>query len=150
MYRGDPEIYRMFATTPEKQKLFMPMVPYELYPLMLSLWDIMLVPLLENHFNMAKSDIKLVEAGAKGIPYIASKMPVYEPWFKEVGNKAGMLSTNNEWYENIKYLVQNPEERMKMGKAGKAAAKTREMMELGKLWRAVIDQAIYDMKENYY
>lgn len=148
---GDPEIYQMFATVQEKQKLFVPMVPYDLYPITLSLWDILLAPLLNSDFNMAKSDIKLVDAGAKGIPYVASDMPVYRPWHKGEGNFAGILSNDDDWYENLKYLIlAGKEGREKMGKAGKKAATTREMIELGPLWKNVIELAIADLDEGLY
>lgn len=139
---GDPEIYRFFVSVPENQKLFIPMVPYDLYPITLSMWDIMLVPLLNNHFNRAKSDIKLVDAGARGIPYVASNMPVYWEW--ETG---GTLADDDAWYGAIKRYVEDAELRSEHGKAGKKAAKSRDMLELGTLWRDVIEEVIRERQE---
>jgi glycosyltransferase involved in cell wall biosynthesis len=147
---GDTEIYQMFATVKEKQKLFVPMVPYEMYPITLSLWDIMLVPLLNNHFNCAKSDIKLVDAGAMGIPYIASNMPVYWDWPGPDLDSPGLIVDDDAWYAAIKSLVIDEDKRKKMGKAGKKASRTREMMELGLLWRDVIEETIQDLDEGLY
>jgi glycosyltransferase involved in cell wall biosynthesis len=142
---GDPEIYRLFATVKEKQKMFFPMFPYDLYPIVLSCWDIMLAPLLNDEFNKAKSDIKLVDAGAKGIPFIASDMPVYQEW-----TKGGVLAKDDEWYEALKLLVENEDIRKGYGADGKKASRIREMLELGEKWREVIDLAITDAEEDLY
>jgi glycosyltransferase involved in cell wall biosynthesis len=145
---GDPDIYHMMLKVPEKQKLFIPMVAYDEYPITIGYFDIMLAPLINDHFNNAKSDIKLIDAGAMGIPYIASNMPVYKAWFDGDGNKAGLITSDDQWYENIKYLVQNKEIREKMGKAGKGAVKKRDMINLGNLWRDTIEEVIEANKEN--
>jgi glycosyltransferase involved in cell wall biosynthesis len=142
---GDPEIYRMFATSPEKQKLFVPMVPYEMYPVTMSQWDILLAPLLDNHFNRAKSDIKLVDAGAKGIPYIASSMSAYNDW-----PHGGVRVKDDEWYTAIKAFVEDKDMRDEYAKEGRKVAKTREMMELGPMWRDVIEETIQDLDEGLY
>lgn len=142
---GDPNIYRMFATVKENQKNFIPMVPYDMYPMTLSHWDIMLVPLLNNRFNNAKSDIKLVDAGARGIPYIASDMPVYQNW-----PGGGVLAADDEWYEALKLLVENEDIRQDYAKDGKKAAKQREMVNLAEDWKNTIELAIADGEEDLY
>jgi glycosyltransferase involved in cell wall biosynthesis len=125
------------------------MVPYDQYPITVGYFDIMLAPLINDHFNNAKSDIKLIDAGAMGIPYVASNIPVYKEWFDGDGNKAGLLSPDDQWYENMKYLVQNKEIRDNMGRAGKKAVKKRDMINLGELWLETIDKVIKDNEEDY-
>jgi hypothetical protein len=141
---GDAEIYRLLATVPEHQKLFVPMVAYELYPTVLSLWDIMLAPLLDNHFNQAKSDIKLVDAGARGIPFVASNMGVYKEWLY-----GGTKVDDNGWYEAIKTYVTDKELREEHAKQGKRYAKQRDMLELGVVWRNVIEEVIRENETRY-
>jgi hypothetical protein len=133
---GDPEIYNMLKRIPEKQKLFVPMVSYDVYPAMLSLWDVMLAPLLDNEFNQAKSDIKLVDAGAKMIPYICSKMPVYSNWPGggfEVGHES------DEWYGALEYLFTHPDEAKTIARNGHDAARGREMTKMSKVWKEAIE-----------
>lgn len=142
---GDPEIYHFFMSVPEKQKLFVPMLQYQLYPITLSLWDIMLAPLLDNHFNRAKSDIKLVDAGAKGIPFIASDMPVYSGW-----PMGGLFAKDDQWYEALSWLVENEEKRKELGKEGHITSKKRDMLELGTLWRNAIEEVISEQEKEAY
>jgi glycosyltransferase involved in cell wall biosynthesis len=141
---GDYEIYRYFAPAPEKQRGMIPMVRYELYPLVLSTWDILIAPLLNTEFNRAKSDIKLVDACARGIPFVASDMPVYSNW-----DKGGILASDDEWYDVLKRLVEDSELRKRLGQEGKKNAKEREMIELGDLWADTIEKTIVDNMEVY-
>ena len=122
----------------ESQKLFIPMAPYHLYPLTLAMWDVMLVPLRNMDFNAAKSDIKLVDAGAKGIPFIASDVPVYRDW--PHGGKT--ISNDDLWYETIELFIKDKATYDNCVQLGKREAKKRDMIELHDLWRDVIENAI--------
>lgn len=102
---ADYEIYNKFASFPESRKLFVPGVLYEYYPLMLSNFDLLLAPLEPNDFNLAKSDIKLMDACAKRIPYVASRLPQYESWKSSFG---WMATTYQEWYEAMDHAIQRP------------------------------------------
>ena len=83
-------------------------------------FDIGLAPLKINYFNMAKSNLKLLEYGALGIPYVASKIANLQRFHIE-SNKIGgfTCTTDDEWYERINYLVNNPDIRKQMGSAVK-------------------------------
>jgi len=98
---GDYDIYRLFKNIPEKQKQFIPMVPYSIYPYMLAHMDVLLVPLVDNEFNSYKSDIKLVEAGAMEIPWCASPLPQYVDW----GEVGGYLIEDEEWSKAFESII---------------------------------------------
>jgi len=135
---GDLEIYKHFVNVPDNQKLFMPMIPYQFYPTLLSTWDILLAPLEDTHFNRGKSDIKLVDACAKGIPFVASDMPVYSNW-----SGGGTTVIGEEgWYNAITQFIEDSSLCETIGKQGKVAAKLREMTRLAKQWNKVIEEAI--------
>lgn len=127
---GDHEIYRNFKSIPELRKKFFEMVPYNLYPWLLGYFDILLAPLKDNYFNNAKSDIKLVDAGAKGIPYVASDIPIYDSW-SDGGYK---VSSDHEWGDALAELVINKEKRETLGNLGKDLALDREMWVLARQW----------------
>jgi len=139
---GDYEIYNIFRSVPEDQKMFLPMVSYDTYPYLLSHFDIMLAPLLNNEFNRAKSDIKLVDAGARNIPFIASDMPVYSDW-----TAGGLLVKDDEWYEALDKYLRWPELRKHDGDAGRKLAAKREFSILGDLWNTAINSAIAAKRE---
>ncbi|MCK9445467.1 hypothetical protein M0Q50_01070 [bacterium] len=75
--------------------------------------DISIAPLKDNHtFNLMKSQLKLIEAGAHHCPVILSN---YGPYVIDSvdgsvdGIQKGLLvNNNNEWYEKMKFYVDNP------------------------------------------
>jgi glycosyltransferase involved in cell wall biosynthesis len=137
---ADEGIYKSFTKTPETQKIFLPGMPYYVYPYMFSFMDILLVPLKNDVFNGAKSDIKLVEAGARGIPYIASPLPIYLDWGKDSPQPAGLYASSEEdWYSCMSRLVSDASLRRSCSLAGRKLASQREMSVLVRQWEDVIN-----------
>ncbi len=139
MIGGDPEIYNIFANTPQDQKLFIPQVSYDNWPTMLAHMDVMLVPLLDDEFNRAKSDIKLVDSGAKGIPFIASNMPVYQDW-----PGGGVLVYENEWFTAMDRMVSEPDYRKELSLEGRRLAQNRDMLVLVDKWVQAVEHVIHE------
>ena len=76
----------------------------ENYPNLLTM-DIGIAPLRDTPFNHAKSDIKVLEYSASGIPWVASGLPAYETLQKLWG--LGRIARKNrpkEWQKHIKEL----------------------------------------------
>jgi hypothetical protein len=77
--------------------------------------NVMYAPLADNIFSRAKANIKLIEAGALGIPMIAQDLPCY--------NSDGwkyLFRTSDELFQSISQLVnseQNYKEAIRDGKA---------------------------------
>lgn len=136
---GDYEIYKHFINVAEDRKMFCPMVSYAVYPSMLSMYDILLAPLEDNHFNRAKSDIKLVDACAKGIPFVASNVPTYasDKW-----DQCGIRVEKDGWYNALESLVVDKQLRKSYITNGKAAVKDREMSILAKKWKEAIEEVL--------
>ena len=84
-------------------------------------------------------DTLLMEAGVRGVPWIASPIPAFRNWMA-----GGIIaeSLDDEWHLNLRHLVMDQELRNKLGHAGREAARTREMNYLVKLWLEVIDRAL--------
>jgi glycosyltransferase involved in cell wall biosynthesis len=139
---GDLELYKHFINVPETQKLFMPMVDYYLYPVTLSLWDVLLAPLEDTYFNQAKSDIKLVDAGARGVPYIASNISIYQDW-----EGSGILVQPDGWYNAMEQLIEHPELCQAMSARGEFLARKREMTVVAELWKQTIEEYIHVTQE---
>jgi glycosyltransferase involved in cell wall biosynthesis len=81
--------------------------------------DIALAPLeMGNVFCRAKSEIKFVEAGALGLPVVASKI---DPFQDSITNgKDGFLAANDaEWTEALTALIQDPQLRAQIGAAAR-------------------------------
>jgi glycosyltransferase involved in cell wall biosynthesis len=88
--------------------------------------DMALAPIVDNEFNLAKSDLKILEYSALGLPTIASsignKRGPYDliPGLKTLDNNA------DAWYSAIMEWYKNPEEAKKYLEAGQ--------IELSKRW----------------
>jgi glycosyltransferase involved in cell wall biosynthesis len=116
--------------------MYLPVVAHEEFPYLLSQIDVLLVPLRNLPYNTSLSDTILMEAGAKGIPWVASTNPSFRHW-----QDGGIISDSlDEWHLNLRHLVMDEEFRRSLGEAGKNAARSREMSYLGKLWLEIINQ----------
>jgi glycosyltransferase involved in cell wall biosynthesis len=88
--------------------------------------DIALAPIYDNEFNLGKSDLKILEYSALGLPTIAST----------IGNKTGpydlisglktLPNNADDWYTAIMELSKNQDEQKKLLEAGR--------VELSKRW----------------
>jgi glycosyltransferase involved in cell wall biosynthesis len=133
---GDPQAYRLFENLPENRRMYLPVVAHEEFPYLLSQIDVLLVPLRTLPFNNSLPDTVLVEAGAKGIPWIASPISSFRRW-----QAGGIISESlDEWHLNLRHLIMDKEFRCSLGEAGKSAARSREMNYLGRLWLEMISQ----------
>lgn len=133
---GDPQAYRLFDSLPENRRMYLPVVAHEEFPYLLSQLDILLVPLRNQPYNLSLPDTVLMEAGAIGIPWIASPIPAFRHW-----SAGGIISENlDEWHLNLRHLIMDGELRYSLGKAGKDAARLRDMDHLGRLWLEIIGQ----------
>lgn len=90
------------------------------YPIVLATkgWDIALAPVINNSFGNCKSDLKIKEYSAMGIPMVAS--PVV-PYRDAVDNGATVTfaETFEEWYNAIKGLIESSEKRSEIARANK-------------------------------
>jgi glycosyltransferase involved in cell wall biosynthesis len=134
---GNPQAYRLFDCLPENRRMYIPLVAHEEFPYLLSQLDILLVPLRNLPYNLSLPDTILMQAGARGIPWLASPIPAFRDW-KNGGLLTDML--DDEWHLNLRHLVMDQELRIKLGRAGREAAKDREMEHLGQLWLDAISQ----------
>jgi len=130
----DDVIYSEFSDVPLDQKLFLPPMPYNLYPASFLYFDILLAPLLNTVFNRAKSDIKLVEAGISKTPWLASSLPAYEQW--GLGGKC--VEPGGDWTKEILNLVDDKDLAKKYAEAGYLKAQERTSAKVAELWLNLI------------
>lgn len=89
-------------------------VAYSEFPKLFEKIDINLIPLeTDQSFCQGKSELKYIEAGACGVPSVASSTHVHEQVIDNRFN--GMLVKDSEWYQAISFLIDNPGLRMRMG-----------------------------------
>lgn len=140
---GNPQAYRLFENLPENRRMYLPAVAHQEFPYQLSQVDILLVPLRNTPYNLSLPDTLLMEAGAKGIPWVASSIPSFQRW-----QKGGVISESlDEWHLNMRHLITDDELRRRLGKDGRSAAGSREMNRVGKLWLEMIYQATHNRRD---
>lgn len=74
--------------------------------------DISIASVLDNEFNQSKSELKILEAGAKYKPFIGSNTLTYNRTEANVD----LCSTTEEWVESIVDLVRSKSLREELGK----------------------------------
>jgi glycosyltransferase involved in cell wall biosynthesis len=93
-------------------------VPYEMYPrkLAYSNFDIGIAPVEDNAFNVCKSNIKWMEYAAVRVPCVASNVYPYAQSITH-GENGFLASTEEDWYSSLIKLVDDEEERRRIGNA---------------------------------
>lgn len=99
--------------------VFRDFVPYKEFRKIFSEIDINLVPLdVSNPFNHARSELKYIEAGAFGIPTVASYTQTYTDVIRHGDN--GLLANSEDWYEVLASLIDDPDLRQRLGDAARS------------------------------
>lgn len=84
-------------------------------------FDIGVAPLRRTRFNDAKSPIKVMEYGARGIPYVATKYGPYERYV-EHGYDGFLARNEREWTKYLNELIEDEDMRREMGMNAKRKA----------------------------
>jgi glycosyltransferase involved in cell wall biosynthesis len=110
-----------YSTKLEKYKerfVYKQFMPYNVYVNLYREIDINLAPLnVRSEWCNAKSELKYIEAGACGIPTIASPTDTYKRAIKDGFN--GSLANAGEWGTKLRQLVSNAQLRHKMGRSAR-------------------------------
>lgn len=110
----DEAVHVLKATDPEN------------YPSLLTM-DVGIAPLSDVPFNRAKSDIKLLEYSAAGIPWVASDLPSYSGLVSEWGmGRVAKKNKADSWIKHINAL-RDPEARATEGKLLREAVWQRDI-----------------------
>jgi O-antigen biosynthesis protein len=93
-------------------------VDFQRYPIVLSQFDIGLAPLMTTEFNRCKSYLRLIEYGARGIPYVAQRISPYAQFHHETAGIGGYLASGSaEWRNALIRLIEDEEDRKRKGEA---------------------------------
>jgi len=83
-------------------------------------FDIGIAPLVDNEFNKCKSHIKWMEYSMYKIPTVVSNVYTYVETIDGIktvqDNKTGLIASDtDEWFEKLSYLIENKQERERIG-----------------------------------
>jgi glycosyltransferase involved in cell wall biosynthesis len=121
---------------PEEQVVILDPVDFEQYPELLAQFDIGLAPIINTPFNRGKSCLKLLEYGARQLPYVASKVAPYNRYHEETGGVGGFLAEGpQDWRQALQHLIDDPEARQLRGVQGQTKVLTHYTYEANiSLW----------------
>jgi glycosyltransferase involved in cell wall biosynthesis len=95
--------------------------------------DVAIAPLENNNFNRYKSNLKVIEAGCKNIPCVATNISPYCDDFL-LSKRIFLAKNTSEWYKIIKELAKNPEQVKDMGEAlGEFVRQKYDLLKINKL-----------------
>jgi glycosyltransferase involved in cell wall biosynthesis len=116
-----------------------PPVRFEFLARRIASFDIAIAPIAENRFNAARSNIKVKEYAALGIPWLASPIGPYAGLGEKQG---GRLVADDRWHEQLDRLVRDGRGRKKLAKRGRAWAATQTIERNAERWEELFDDAI--------
>jgi glycosyltransferase involved in cell wall biosynthesis len=109
----------------------------ELAPAMVE-FDVGIAPLADIPFNRARSNVKVKEYAAAGIPWLASPIGPYAGMGEKQG---GRLVPDDGWYDALERLVVKQKDRRKLAKRGRRWARTQTVRENLKAWEDALSEA---------
>jgi glycosyltransferase involved in cell wall biosynthesis len=108
-------------------------------PRQMSHIDIGLAPLRDIPFNQIRSDVKLKEYAAIGVPWLASPIGPYV----EMGDaQGGRLVDGDRWYEELEALVGDRDERARLARRGRVWAQGQTIEQHVGDWERAFEDAI--------
>ena len=140
---------------PEKLEQYLPAFDERIicYPWIQSVWghymrlsmDIGLAPIdPTDRFNETKSDIKIREYAALGIPFIASKSDAYTQ--TTLAARGFLAETEQDWEDGLEELYKNRNLRYQMSEQGRLRARLWTTEENGIEWERAYERAKHTRK----
>ena len=106
------EIFTRELNLPPDRVVTLDPTDFNAYPALPAQFDIGLIPVIPTVFNVAKSPLKILEYGARGVPYVASSLAPYVRFHTDTNGQGGYIARNQEeWIEGISKLVEDEEDR---------------------------------------
>lgn len=102
-------------------------------------FDIGIAPLADIPYNKTRSDIKVKEYAASGVPWIASPVGPYATLGEKQG---GRLLPDDGWYQGLAHLVESRTERRRLGRNGRSWASHQTLATGIELWERLFDQVV--------
>lgn len=113
-------------------------VRFEELPLRTGGWDIAIAPLADIPYNVTRSDIKLKEYAASGVPWLASPVGPYAALGEAEG---GRLVRDDDWFEALDRLVSRPRERRRLARRAKRWARDLTIDAVADRWEQLFADA---------
>jgi glycosyltransferase involved in cell wall biosynthesis len=114
-------------------------VHFDRLPFHMARYDIGLAPLVDIPFNAARSNIKVKEYAASGVPWLASPRAPYRALGEDQG---GLLVDDEDWERALEELVRDRRLRRKLAKSGARWARSQTIDAAAARWEYVFQTAV--------
>jgi glycosyltransferase involved in cell wall biosynthesis len=101
-------------------------------------FDVGLAPIADNAFNRSRSNIKVKEYAALGLPWLASPIGPYAGLGADEG---GRLVADDRWYEELERIVLDDRGRRKLAKKAVKWAQRQTIEANAQVWEATLREA---------
>jgi glycosyltransferase involved in cell wall biosynthesis len=113
-------------------------VPFAELPSHLQGFDIGIAPIAEIPFNLARSNVKVKEYAAAGVPWVASARGPYA----DLGSRCGgMVIADDQWEDTLVHLAGSRFKRSQLRRRAKAWGKSQHLRHHIQRWEAVFETA---------
>jgi glycosyltransferase involved in cell wall biosynthesis len=102
-------------------------------------FDVGIAPLADVDFNRARSNIKVKEYAAAGVPWLASPIGPYMGLGEREG---GRLVADDQWHEHLVRLIDKPRARRKLAKRASAWATAHTVGKHADKWERALSGAL--------
>jgi glycosyltransferase involved in cell wall biosynthesis len=108
--------------------------------------DVGVCPLRDTPFSRGKSDLKALEYAMAGALPVISKLEPYEPWQPLVGEACLEAQTVDEWFETLRWCVENRDEVRAMAKRARAHVLASRTVEATRqAWADAISVPVHEL-----
>jgi glycosyltransferase involved in cell wall biosynthesis len=114
-------------------------VAFHELPAAIAGFDVGIAPIVDEPCNQARSNVKVKEYSALGIPWLASPIGPYAGLGEKQG---GRLVADDGWFEALDRLVTKGRERKRLGKAAARWAREQAIGRHVGRWDAVVEAAV--------
>jgi glycosyltransferase involved in cell wall biosynthesis len=102
-------------------------------------FDIGIAPLADSRFNASRSNVKVKEYAALGIPWLASRVGPY----RDLGaDQGGLLVEEGEWERALRNLIEHPLRRLRLRRQARRWARAQTIEVAVPQWERVFAAAV--------
>lgn len=123
---------------PSERYAYTEVVQYQALARYVGGFDVGIAPIADIPFNRAKSNVKVKEYAAMGVPWLASPIGPYAGLGEKQG---GRLVPDDRWYEELDRLVRDERARRKLAKRGVKWANGQRLRRNLDGWQAAVERA---------
>jgi glycosyltransferase involved in cell wall biosynthesis len=116
-----------------------PYVPVQVLTQQLAEFDVGIAPLADIDFSRSRSNVKLKEYAAAGVPWLASPVGPYAGMSEQEG---GRLVADDRWHDELTRLIEKPKDRRKLAKRGAKWVARQTLSHNAGVWEDALAAAI--------